>query len=137
MFFKGTGNLIETVVGIEKICDGYVDCPGTQQDEGVVTEGVKIECSGRFACLTHDGRVNINLSQKCDGFVDCLDGSDENTENCPDRFQCSTDDNKWVSAIFVPRGVFSSNCMINHFAFNEPVSGKHYRVKSLRLNHRL
>ena len=131
MFFKGTGRLIETLVPSKKICDGYIDCPGTQQDEDVA-----LQCHGRFACLTLDGRVNINLKEKCDGVLDCMDGSDEDTETCPDRFQCSLDNNKLVRVMFFWCHLYF-NLPTSLFAFNEHVSGKHCRVKSLRLNHRL
>ena len=88
-FCQDTGYVVEMEIPLHKICDGYVDCPGLQQDEN------KTECPARFACSTQDGRVSVKLAEKCDGRVDCLDSSDE--RDCPDRFQCSSNDGGWVS----------------------------------------
>ena len=88
LFCQDAGNIVDMEIPLKKKCDGYVDCPGLQQDEN------NTECSNRFACSTPDGRVSVSLNDKCDGRVDCLDSSDEH--DCPDRFECSSNDGGWV-----------------------------------------
>ena len=73
------------------LCDGEIDCPGTEADE-IGWE----KCKGRFYCDSLDGKVSVPIREKCDGVIHCLDGSDETGEACPDRFWCSSQNGKLV-----------------------------------------
>ena len=72
-------------------CDRKADCENEKDEE---------KCLDKFRCPSGDF-ISIENFQKCDGLVNCDDGSDESRENCPDRFFCSTLKNTTVKLTFI------------------------------------
>ena len=70
-------------VHFSKICDGIPHCRISQNDEK--------NCSQRFYCKSKN-KASISIDKKCDGIIDCDDGSDETETACPNRFFCTVDD---------------------------------------------
>nr|XP_018670728.1 low-density lipoprotein receptor-related protein 2-like [Ciona intestinalis] len=68
------------------ICDGKMDCDVTGVDEW--------NCSDIYRCV-EDPEMTISVYKRCDGIIDCYNGSDE--VGCVGRFYCGTVGGKMVS----------------------------------------
>ncbi|XP_022093248.1 suppressor of tumorigenicity 14 protein homolog isoform X2 [Acanthaster planci] len=62
-------------------CDWYYDC-NDRSDEGDDCQYTGFTCE--------DGETKVSELWLCDGQPDCLDGSDEKKENCPQTDECFT-----------------------------------------------
>ena len=75
----------DTIIYPYQMCDGVIDCQpfGLDEDES--------NCkANRFICKASDNSVSIDMDKKCDGIIDCMDGTDEDSTLCNHRFQCSS-----------------------------------------------
>ena len=83
-------------------CDGHIDCPPNADDES------KELCYViRFYCKAENDRISIPIGAVCNGVIDCLDASDEETNyNCQDRYKCMSLNGTKVTEIWYFGGKF-------------------------------
>lgn len=67
-----------SLVGVELVCDGFLQCPDGEDEEGCEPEPCP-ECED----LRCDSGVEYGVWQRCDGWEWCPDGADE--RGCPEH----------------------------------------------------